>query len=262
MTSAHSRSATDGATLAERVAAVESWYHRIDMGDGVVTPGAFDMAKYVHHYPIPDDLAGARVLDVGCSNGWFSAEFERRGAREVVALDLPSWVSHDWSPRYRREYLQRPDEERAHVDRTIMTDGFALVMEALGCERVRKVEMSIYDVAPEELGRFDLVLCGSMLMHVRDPLRGLHAIRSACADDALFVVSASTAFADRPEPIAAFVGEWDQCNFWQMNPACLRRMLEVADFELEGAPVLYDQHAEVHDFVDPIAVQAARPRRA
>src|SRR5687767_12426753 len=68
----------------KRVAAIEAWYHRIDLGDGIETPGHFRMADYVPHYRFPDRMDGMRVLDVGASTGFFAYEFERRGAAEVI----------------------------------------------------------------------------------------------------------------------------------------------------------------------------------
>jgi 2-polyprenyl-3-methyl-5-hydroxy-6-metoxy-1,4-benzoquinol methylase len=35
--------------------------------------------------------------------------------------------------------------------------------------------MSVYDLSPERVGRFDVVVCGSLLLHMRDPARALEA---------------------------------------------------------------------------------------
>lgn len=78
-------------TLRHRVAGIEAWYHRIDLGDGVETPGHFRMSDYLGAYHLPERLDGMRVLDVGASTGFFAYEFERRGAAEVVAIELPTW---------------------------------------------------------------------------------------------------------------------------------------------------------------------------
>ena len=79
------------ATLRERVEAEPYWFHQIDLGDGVVTPGWSDPARdKLPYFRLPDDMTGLRVLDVGCAEGYFSFEAERRGASEVVALDFDS----------------------------------------------------------------------------------------------------------------------------------------------------------------------------
>ena len=42
-----------------------SWYHTVDLGDGVLTPGQYDHRDVLASYGIPADLAGKTVLDVG-----------------------------------------------------------------------------------------------------------------------------------------------------------------------------------------------------
>ena len=252
--------ASSPSALQDEVRKVGSWYHVIDLGHGVVTPGAFDMSEYLEHYPFPD-LDGKRVLDVGASNGFFAAEFVRRGAAEVVALDLPGWEDHDWSPRQARILEAREAREREYVDDIVFSRALSLVARELGEGRITPTRCAIYDLAPETHGTFDLVFCGSMLMHVRDPLLGLHAMRGVTRPDGRLVISVSTTAEEDSRPLAAFVGEWDQSNFWQLNPACLRRMLTTADFEPEGEGALYDQRAKTADFVDRIFVTEAVPRR-
>ena len=75
--------------LAERIHG-QRWYHTIDLGNGQVTPGWFDMRPYVKHYGLPERMDGMRVLDCGTWDGFWAFELERRGAAEVVAIDLDS----------------------------------------------------------------------------------------------------------------------------------------------------------------------------
>ena len=244
------------------LAEIDSWYHVIELGHGIVTPGAFDMRKYLHHYPIPEDMSGMRVLDVGASNGYFALEFAKRGAAEVIALDLPGWEDHDWSPRQRRVLADRPADESERVDHSIFSGALDLSIRANEfVDVIRPQALTIYQISPERLGMFDFVFSGSMLMHVRDPLAALHAIRTVVNPGGTFMVSVSTIREEDPEPIAAFVGEWDQSNFWQMNPVCFKRMLTTADFEQIQDEVLYDQRADIADFTDRIFACTAKPRR-
>ncbi|MFQ5503626.1 MAG: methyltransferase domain-containing protein [Planctomycetota bacterium] len=253
------RSPEERRELEQRVQEVSSWYHAIDLGDGIQTPGPFHMASFLSHYEFPDRMDGMRVLDVGASNGYFSFEFERRGAEEVVALDLPTWGSHDWTPRYRESYAAKEQAERDYIDREAMRAGFDLVKEALGSRRVRKVEMAIYDIAPETLGRFDFVFSGSMLMHVRDPILGIQRLRSIAKDTARLVISISTTMPDVNEPLARFCGEWDQCNWWQMNPRCLKDALSCCDLEVLGEGTLFHLTDRSGQFDDLTFVARARP---
>lgn len=253
------RTSAEIQTLREQVAEIGAWYHVLDFGDGIVTPGAFEMSRYLEHYPLPEDMSGMRVLDVGASNGFFSIEFDRRGADEVIAIDLPCWGDHDWTPRQRRVLEKRSQAEAEQVDGSLFGRPLELAIRESGCRNVQRRELRIYDIAPERLGEFDLVFCGSMLMHVQDPLAGLHAIRSVTKPGGRLVLSSSTYAEENPDPVAAFVGEWDQSNFWQLNPACALRMIRMADFVPEGDGVLYDQRAATADFTDRIFVCSGRP---
>lgn len=248
--------------LKQEIAAIPSWYHVIDLGDGVKTPGAFELSRTLREFPLPEDMTGMRVIDVGCSNGYYSYEFEKRGAAEVVGVDLPSWLAHDWSPRKRRQYDKYTDDQVKEFDDGMMRASFELVGRELGSKVVRKAEMPIYEVSPKTVGMFDLVFCGAMIMHVRDPILGIHALRSVCKPDGMLVISISTIRADDPAPIAQFAGTWDESNFWQMNPACLRKVLECCDFEPTGDEALYQEPVHDGSWTDTMFACRARPRAA
>src|ERR1700691_6330540 len=65
------------------------WWHSFELPDGRKIHGANDLPglkRRLALFPIPENLSGKRVLDIGAWDGWFSFELERRGA-EVVALD-------------------------------------------------------------------------------------------------------------------------------------------------------------------------------
>src|ERR1051325_5087827 len=83
-------------------AAIDStlWYHTIELTGGVVTPGWFDLRPVVDKLPWPD-VQGKRCLDVGTYDGFLAFEMERRGAAEVVALDIDDHSKWDWPPDVR-----------------------------------------------------------------------------------------------------------------------------------------------------------------
>src|SRR5437764_13176122 len=91
------------------IARAPSWYHTIEVAPGVVTPGAFDLRPIVDELPWPD-VRGRRCLDVGTYDGFLAFELERRGAAEVVAVDLPGHEHWDWELHQREhgpEYKRR-----------------------------------------------------------------------------------------------------------------------------------------------------------
>ena len=69
------------------------WFHTIDLGDGIITPGIEQATAWKLSYtgPFSEDLSGETVLDVGAWDGFFSFECERRGAKRVLATDSLMW---------------------------------------------------------------------------------------------------------------------------------------------------------------------------
>jgi tRNA (mo5U34)-methyltransferase len=200
------------------------WYHTIDLGGGVVTPGIFDHRPLLEQYGLPADLAGLSVLDAGAANGFFSFEFERRHASRVLALDIPTSqqdmvVSVDEAFR----------ETHRHDFDAFDARKFQLAQRRLRSD-VERRELDIYDVAPEKIGHFDLVFCGSVLMHLSDPFRALRALRSVCRGQ---LIVASNVLPHTPdEPAAAqFVHPEVTFCFWIPTLACLNRLVAAAGFD-------------------------------
>jgi tRNA (mo5U34)-methyltransferase len=210
--------------LAERVAAHPLWYHTIDLGNGVVTPGWFDLRPVLDRLPWPD-LAGKRCLDVGTYDGHLAFELERRGAGEVLATDIASHHDWDWLPRHRETGVAVFDAMAGEKGR-----GFEIAREALGSE-VRRELISIYDLCPERVGVFDVVVCGALLLHLRDPFRALAALRSVCRGRLLSIeqIDVVLSAVHRRRPLLDVVGSDGQ---WTVpNAAGHSAMLRVAGFD-------------------------------
>jgi tRNA (mo5U34)-methyltransferase len=205
-------------SVLERIAPID-WYHTIDVGDGVVTPGIFDHRPYLRHYPIPERLDGMRVLDVATFDGFFAFEFERRGAAEVVAIDVETVGGLDLPPATRA--AMRPEELALKTG-----TGFQLASE-LRKSRVRRVICSVYDLSPERLGKFDLVMCGSLLLHLRDPLRALQAIRSVTGGTGIF---AEVYDPGLPLRCLEYKGGTRLCVWWSFSHDCLNALIDEAGY--------------------------------
>lgn len=150
-------------TIEEQIAAVPYWYHRIELPNGVVTPGWAPMDATTYHFP--DDLTGKRVLDVGAWDGYWSFEALKRGAREVVAIDDFSDVGN---------FLDLDVFKPWHT--------FDLCREALDIDPAtcRREEMSVYKIGPKVFGKFDLVLAYGLIYHCRYPLFALDRMSTVC----------------------------------------------------------------------------------
>jgi tRNA (mo5U34)-methyltransferase len=133
----------------------KGWYHSIELPDGHVIQGmiGIDALKArLAAFPIPADLTGRRVLDVGAWTGWCSFEMERRGA-EVVAVDCIEF------------------EEFREAHRMIGS-------------RVDYRILDVDELTPATVGLFDYVLFFGVLYHLRNPLLGLEKICALTKDTA------------------------------------------------------------------------------
>lgn len=218
------------AQVEELIRSVGVWYHVLELAPGVMTPGMYDMRPTLPHYAFPASLAGRDVLDVGASNGFFSFHFERLGARRVVATNLPSYRLHDYPAWYRDKRLAelRP-EELARIDHDESTGGFEVARRCLG-SKVESLLTTIYEVPNATRERFDFAFCGSVLVHLRDPVLGLEAIREVLVPGADLIVSTSVDLTQPDQSYALFNGKPEQVSWWVASPECLVRMGRMAGF--------------------------------
>ena len=207
--------------LAGQIAALQ-WYHTIELGGELVTPGVFDLRPIVSGLGIPERLDGKTVLDVGPGNGFFTFLFEERGAA-VTTVELPSWEAHDASPVLKAFY-QSDDGKPTAVN---IHDALGLAARVKG-SRVTRQFVNIYDFDPAVHGRYDIVFCAAVLLHLTDPLRALYRIFSATKEMALV----STPIHDEASavPRADFRGTATGHTFWLPNRACLMQWARAAGF--------------------------------
>jgi tRNA (mo5U34)-methyltransferase len=215
----------------ERVAARAEWYHTMELAPGVVTPGWFDTRAVASQLPIPESLEGRRCLDIATFDGFWAFELERRGAAEVVAIDILDPYAWDWPANSPPEVIEAL-ERRKEGGR-----GFELARSALGSS-ARRLELSVYDLSPDAVGEFDFVYLGSLLLHLRDPVGALAAVRSVCRNRLLVVDNVDPLFtlAFPRKPLATLDGvgrPW----WWRLNLAALVRTAEAAGFELIQPPL-------------------------
>ena len=229
------------------------WYHRIELADGIFTPGQYDLAPILANYGLPDDMRGMTVLDIGPAHGFFAFEFERRGAI-VTTAELPSWSEHDASPNLQREFDRAGSAPEAYH-----RGAFGFAIQARG-SRLNRLFCNIYDLTPERVGMHDLVFCASVLLHLTDPLRALFAMRKVCKHEAIVCTGIDTAPHTATEPRALFVGQANGQAFWLPSVVCLQQMVRaagfarcerVSTFHLKSVDGVFDTpHGTVRAFVE------------
>ena len=171
----------DAAKLRERVAEI-AWYHSIDLGQGIRTPG-LSTTTPLEERQLPD-LRGHSVLDIGAWDGFYSFLAERLGASRVLALDHYAWgVDIAARQRYwddcaaRRILPDHAHDMNRYWDESLPGKrGFDLAREALHSS----VESHVGDFMTMDLavlGTFDVVLYLGVLYHMREPLTALERVR-------------------------------------------------------------------------------------
>ena len=195
------------------------WYHTFDLGDGIVTPGMFDHRPSVHKYLLPTDLSGMRCLDVGTMDGFWAFEMERRGAAEVVALDLDDPNQLDWPASRRAATVKTLDETKERR--------FNLVKAAFG-SKVQRVLRSVYEL-DTDLGSFDLVFSGDLLLHLKDPVTAVERMHRVCRGSTIVCTPIKRFPLIRNRPIAEFDGI-DEFQWWVFSEKGLERLLRAAGF--------------------------------
>jgi tRNA (mo5U34)-methyltransferase len=137
-------------TREEIIARIEKlgpWFHRIELGDGIVTKTESAVGEPVEHPRptwekvracLPEDVSGKSVLDVGCNAGFYAVALKSRGAGRVVGVD----------------------SQRSLVRQA------AFVRDVLGLD-IEYRRSSVYDLDPRELGQFDVVLALGLIYHCK-----------------------------------------------------------------------------------------------
>ena len=138
------------------------WYHQIKIAEGLSTESIDPGLKLIWDFILDAmkdvDFEDKRVLDVGCRDGLFSFEAERRGAKEIIGID------NDLS-RGATEFLI------PHFH-----------------SKVRMEERNLYDLDESLFGKFDVIMCFGVLYHLRYPITGLKKLIDLMADGGLLLI--------------------------------------------------------------------------
>lgn len=189
------------------------WFQRLELAPGLITPGWSDpRIEKLPHFGLPADMQGMRVLDVGCAEGFFSFEAERRGAKEVVAIDV------------------LPDSIRR----------FGICRSALGSTATAYL-CSVYDLSPRSFGTFDIVFFFGVLYHLRHPLLALEKVASVCTGTLLLQTAIHEVAGAEQVPLAKFQPfgmesgpptkrMHDPTVFWLPNAECAKAMTSHVGF--------------------------------
>lgn len=231
-----------GAEIWDRIASI-GWYHTIDLGHGIATPGFIDNRATTHLFGIPENLAGKRCLDIGTYDGFWSFEFERRGAEEVIGIDVDSPADYDLPRPIKQKLLDEKrtsesapeaswNDQMAHVGLQWPGTGFRTAAEILRSTARREV-LNVYDLAPDRFGMFDVVLISQLLLRMRDPQTVVENMLSVTAPGGCAIIAEpfDSELERLSKPVSEFVGVTAMGIWWAHSIQSMKRMMEVAGFE-------------------------------
>ena len=190
------------------------WWHSIDLGNGLVTPGRKSLRRMAIEFANtfdPLDLRGRSVLDIGAWNGGFSVEAARRGATRVVALDHYTWNARPYRGRETFDLVNR--------------------VTGLGLDAV-DIDLDAPQLSLAGVGRFDVVLFLGVFYHLVDPIAALR--EAAASTNEVLIVETLIEGRFNPRPSMMFYpGKergGDASNWWGPNTACMLELLQLAGF--------------------------------
>jgi O-antigen biosynthesis protein len=149
--------------------------------------------------------SGKRVLDVGCSSGYLAAPLAAR-RNSIVGVELDPEAARGAEPY---------------------------------CERVLVGDVEAMEL-PLEPGSFDVVLCGDVVEHLRDPVGTLARLRPLLRDDGRLVLSTPNV-ANWAIRFSLLAGRWrytdrgilDRSHAHLFTLATLREALDGAGYRVE-----------------------------
>jgi tRNA (mo5U34)-methyltransferase len=207
-----------------RALAAKGWYHSFELPDGTFIDGFMTVEQQKRRYaefPIPDDLRGKRLLDVGAWDGWFSFEAERHGA-DVTAIDCVEMASF-------------------------------LDIHARLSSKIDYRALDLYELPGSGLGKFDIVFFLGVLYHVRHPLLALEIVCALTRDVAIV-----DSFVTDPDDWQNHAGEIPSMEFYELDElgnqfgnwvgptvSCLLAMCRAAGFARVELLGIADHHAVV-----------------
>jgi len=207
--------------LQAAVDALAPWYHSIDLGNGIITPGVCALEEqWEQNRQIRNaiDYKDKVVLDLGCADGMWAFEAEEIGARCVVGLDsgqMPKLI------------------ERFLLAKIVRCSDVIPVYGA----SVENLSSALSNVIKYELNGelFDIVQHLGVLYHMLEPLEGLIQTRACMKKGGRLFLETACYRNEDNEPVMIFnSGDriyCDETTYWAPSKSCLLAMLRTSGFE-------------------------------
>jgi 2-polyprenyl-3-methyl-5-hydroxy-6-metoxy-1,4-benzoquinol methylase len=188
-----------------------NWWHSIKLSEDYTTKGRVgadhcSSEAITNRFGMPLDMTGKTVLDVGTFDGLMAFEAEKRGAKEVAAIDL----------------YQGSGEN---------SDGFHFAKAVLKSQ-VEFDMVSIESFNEHHNIKYDIVLLYGTIYHVDNPIQHLHALSNLCKEYALIETAiAQTNYGDKSVWEFNYGFDNDETNKWYPTLNGLKNVLKYVGFK-------------------------------
>ncbi len=203
------RTAEQLSEIRRRMDALKPWYHKIELGDGLVTPGRDYDKLWGNIRAVIDhiDYKDKNVLDVGSWDGMWAFEAEKRGASKVVASDTRSTGA-----------------ENLLFAKYVLDSKVFPLFNAPVQELSTRLKMRGLD------SEFDIIQHFGLLYHLRDPMLSLAQARAVMKEGAYLILE-TAGIQDNERSFMAFNGVAPDFHFygpsdtWAPTTLCMKEMM-------------------------------------
>lgn len=236
-------------------------YHFIDLPNGEVFEGQWDLRGRMPEYIGGVDVNGKSVLDLGCASGFLSFEMERLGANNVVSFDADDHRRIAFIPVPGSPYVEDKESWKVDTDQflTRLKNGYWYCHKRLNSGCVAYYG-DVYDTGlPGQM--FDIVVMGQILVHLRDPITAIMEAGRVCRD-ALIIAEGPYESNDAALSMHARAERGGPPYMWYaLSLPAYREVLALAGFKIESVSTAEYNCTNHEHAVGDIAIQTIVARR-
>ncbi len=215
-----------------------TWYHSVQFED-IKSKGTFDYTSLIYELNFPY-MNNLNVLDVGCSDGFFSQFFLKElGAKHVKGIDFNNYdgsvafdVLSSKKDDYEKKYDSHNDYEELKEDYKKL--GLNDSNKFLLLKKINNLNMDFYNGSIYDLSKFDssdITFCGSLLEHLRDPITAIEQLYFKT--DKFCIIDISNTFNGfrfgKKKPYLEYTGAGG--NFYHYTPESIILMMKTIGFK-------------------------------
>ena len=168
----------------EKILCEGNWYHTFEY-ENIKTKGTFNYIETIKELNLPS-FENMNVLDVGCSDGFFSKYFsDTLNAKNVIGIDINKYdggvafeVLNSYKEDFEKKYESHndfPALQKAYAELGLENSNkFNFIKKIFNIENIIYEYGSIYDLS--KFQDTDVVFCGSLFEHLRDPITAIEQL--------------------------------------------------------------------------------------